>query len=185
MEVDNTENYIVFDIETTGLEPWRASKVTCICAKDSDGNVFSEVGASETRIIDRFIKWLDDYEANEWLLVTKGGDHFDIPFICARQIRISHDDKRPPFPLLSFRHFDLSKKLKNKYISLQDMATILGIPGKLGTGLGAISLFNEGKYDELKKYCLQDVELTEYIFNHWRGKDVAIPGQTGFSATPI
>jgi len=119
-------------------------------------------------------------------LVTKGGDHFDIPFVCTRQIRISQDDRRPPFPLLSFRHFNLSKQgLKNKYITLDDMATILRIPGKMGSGFGAIKLFNEGKYDELKKYCMKDVEITEYIFNFWRGKNVPVPGETGFSATPI
>jgi len=34
------DNYIVFDIETTGLKPWFGNQVTCICAKDNNQNTF-------------------------------------------------------------------------------------------------------------------------------------------------
>jgi DNA polymerase III alpha subunit (gram-positive type) len=35
------KNYLVFDVETTGLRPTE-KKITCICAKDNEGNWFYE-----------------------------------------------------------------------------------------------------------------------------------------------
>ena len=40
------ENYIVFDIETTGLRP-QESRITCICAKDSSGKKLEVCGAND------------------------------------------------------------------------------------------------------------------------------------------
>ncbi|PIP64223.1 hypothetical protein COW96_03725 [Candidatus Roizmanbacteria bacterium CG22_combo_CG10-13_8_21_14_all_33_16] len=36
---------------------------------------------------------------------------------------------------------------------------------KTGHGLQAISYYKEGKWDELKKYCLDDVLLTKELFD--------------------
>ena len=38
--------------------------------------------------------------------------------------------------------------------------------GKSGHGLEAIRLFRQGKMDELKKYCLDDVRLTKEIYEY-------------------
>lgn len=40
--------------------------------------------------------------------------------------------------------------------------------GKSGDGLQAIRLYEQGKIDELKKYCLDDVRLTRDLFLHGR-----------------
>ena len=37
---------------------------------------------------------------------------------------------------------------------------------KSGSGMDAISLFQEGKMDELKRYCLDDVRLTKEIYDY-------------------
>lgn len=36
--------------------------------------------------------------------------------------------------------------------------------GKIATGLDAIKYYNEGRWDELKEYCLKDVEVTKDVF---------------------
>lgn len=41
----------------------------------------------------------------------------------------------------------------------------LGV-GKIGSGLNAIRLWRAGHIDELKKYCLKDVELTRDIYDY-------------------
>ena len=38
--------------------------------------------------------------------------------------------------------------------------------GKIGTGLGAIEYWEQGKIDELKKYCLKDVEITRDVYEY-------------------
>jgi len=63
----------------------------------------------------------------------------------------------------SYDHFDLHEITK-KWISLDDMARIIGCKLKTGTGKGAIQLWKERKIDELIKYCAQDVEVTEEVY---------------------
>ena len=39
---------------------------------------------------------------------------------------------------------------------------------KSGSGIDALSLFQEGKIEELKRYCLDDVRLTKEVFDYGR-----------------
>lgn len=60
---------------------------------------------------------------------------------------------------------DLQQKLGHR-IGLDAIATAtLGI-GKTGHGLDAIRYYREGKMDELKKYCLNDVKVTKDVFEY-------------------
>ncbi len=53
-------------------------------------------------------------------------------------------------------------------ISLNSLAkATLGLE-KSGTGIQAIDLFAQGKLEELKKYCLKDVEITYKLYQHAR-----------------
>ena len=79
---EKTRNEIVVDIETTGLLPWYGDKVTCICARDSNGDTFSEVNEIESELLDKFIDWLSDKEDYSW--ISFNGKQFDIPFIMTR-----------------------------------------------------------------------------------------------------
>jgi len=72
-------------------------------------------------------------------------------------------------------------------LKLDDLAqATLGV-GKSGTGLDAVRFWQEGKLEELKKYCLQDVAVTRQLYEHGRmhgsvhyvdrfkGEKIAIP----------
>lgn len=51
-------------------------------------------------------------------------------------------------------------------IGLDSIASAtLGI-GKTATGLDAIKFYNEGRWDELKKYCLNDVKVTKEVLDY-------------------
>jgi len=39
---------------------------------------------------------------------------------------------------------------------------------KSGSGIDALALFQEGKWEELKRYCLDDVRLTKEVFDYGR-----------------
>lgn len=41
----------------------------------------------------------------------------------------------------------------------------LGV-GKIGTGLNAVRLWRNGQIEDLKKYCLKDVELTKQVYDY-------------------
>ncbi len=57
-----------------------------------------------------------------------------------------------------------AKKYLGRKINLESIAQgTLGL-GKSGTGLDAIRLWQDEQIEELKKYCLKDVELTKDIY---------------------
>jgi hypothetical protein len=51
-------------------------------------------------------------------------------------------------------------------VSLQSLAEGTFKDSKSGSGWNAIRLFRDGRMDELKKYCLDDVRLTKRIFDY-------------------
>ncbi|KKU93738.1 MAG: hypothetical protein UY26_C0005G0002 [Candidatus Jorgensenbacteria bacterium GW2011_GWA1_48_13] len=63
-------------------------------------------------------------------------------------------------------------------ISLSRLAEAnLGV-GKTGHGSEAIGLYEEGKIDELKKYCLKDVELTKQLYDiYLKEKELLVPSK--------
>jgi len=161
----NNEKFVVFDIETTGLNPWYGNRVTCICAKDSDGKCFESYvpeqqhqDLAEKEVIEGFCRWL--YKRCDWILISKNGKMFDVPFLCSRANILDANDWGV---LLDMEHIDLQEATERR-VSLKDMATLLGCENKSGSGKEAIKLWNDGEYMKLKDYCMQDVEVTQQIF---------------------
>ena len=73
-----------------------------------------------------------------------------------------------PGDIDGFSQFDILEDIREKIgrrIALNDV--IYGTFGekKSGHGLMAIDYYREGKWDELKKYCLDDVMLTKKLFD--------------------
>ncbi|MBW1796130.1 MAG: ribonuclease H-like domain-containing protein [Deltaproteobacteria bacterium] len=164
----DSKKYIVLDIETTGLLPWYGDRITCICAKDSDGKKFSSTRKDERALIDSFLEWLNAKHGNKhYLLITKNGKCFDIPFIMAR-IALMKELTEAEKAILNCDHFDLEEITYGR-ISLNDTARLLKCTPKSGTGEHAIELWEEGRYHELKAYCMQDVETTEEVYLKWLG----------------
>lgn len=64
----------------------------------------------------------------------------------------------------SFDILDDIKKKIGKRLALNDLIWATLGKKKTGHGLQAIELFKEGKWEDLKKYCLDDVMLTKELF---------------------
>ena len=110
-------------------------------------------------------------------LITKNGKGFDIPFIMTRyclNYGLAPGDNE--LDLLKIPHLDI-QEITSKRIHLQTMAELLNCAPKSGTGMNAIKLWNEGRYDELREYCSQDVDITEEVFLKWR--DLQYDEKTG------
>jgi len=157
---------VVFDIESTGLLPWYGDRITCICAKDSNGNRFGMVDEDEQKLIDSFLNWIGQRSYKEFFVITKNGKQFDIPFILARLAKKNSRGQKNGLFILDYEHFDL-QEITDKPISLNNMAKLLNCILKSATGNDAIKLWKERKYDELKAYCAQDVDTTEEIYLKW------------------
>lgn len=67
-----------------------------------------------------------------------------------------------------FSKFDILDDIKNKIgrrISLNEVINATLSKKKSGHGLMAIDYYRQGKIEELKKYCLDDVMLTKELFD--------------------
>jgi len=69
--------------------------------------------------------------------------------------------KLPQFDIL-----DDIKRIIGKRVGLNDVAFATNNEKKTGHGLMAIDYYKEGKWDELEKYCLSDVMVTQRLFDY-------------------
>ncbi len=65
------------------------------------------------------------------------------------------------FDILEIVHKRLGFRVKLDNLAHATLGT-----GKSGDGLKAIQLYREGKIEELRDYCLDDVRITRDIYNH-------------------
>lgn len=85
--------------------------------------------------------------------------HFDLPVL---QPYISWNLKELP-SLDLMNDVELSAGFR---ISLDNLAQNTFGASKSGDGMQAIRWYKEGKIEEIKKYCLKDVELTKNLYEH-------------------
>ena len=97
------------------------------------------------------------------LLVGFNSRKFDLPIL---QHYMRFDLKNLP----QLDIMDELVKVLGHRVSLESVATATLGTGKSGSGLDAIRFFREGKMEELKKYCLDDVRITKDIFEYGAAK---------------
>ncbi len=68
------------------------------------------------------------------------------------------------FPVLDL--LDDIEKARGHRVSLDSVARATVKEGKSGDGAEALVLFKEGRMEELKKYCLDDVRLTKNVYEY-------------------
>ena len=69
--------------------------------------------------------------------------------------------KVPSFDILEEVHRNLGFRVKLDNIAHATLGT-----GKSGDGLKAIKLYREGRIEELRSYCLDDVKITQEIYEY-------------------
>jgi DEAD/DEAH box helicase domain-containing protein len=100
----------------------------------------------------QFFRRLEDCD----LIIGFNNKGFDDPVVSAVFPEIT---KVPSFDILEQVHKSLGFRIKLDNIA----AATLGY-GKSGDGLKAVRLYAEGKIDELREYCLDDVKITKEIY---------------------
>lgn len=73
------------------------------------------------------------------------------------------------FDIYSVPCLDLLTEIEavlNHRIKLEDVAQATLGAGKSGSGLEAIRLFKNGQWDDLSKYCLDDVKITKQLYDY-------------------
>jgi len=96
---------------------------------------------------------------NASYVIGYNSDSFDLPVLQAYY----------PGNILALSTFDLLEDIRIKIgrrLSLNDVAAATLGKKKSGHGLMAIDYYKEGKMEELKKYCLDDVLITKELFEY-------------------
>ncbi|QQR82670.1 ribonuclease H-like domain-containing protein [Candidatus Campbellbacteria bacterium] len=149
---------VVFDIETR--------------------NIFDDVGKNDPALLDISIVGVYDYETDTytsyaqeefpalWALLERAdvligfnSDHFDIPLL----------NKYFPGELTALKSIDIMTSIKDalgRRLSLNNVAgATLGLK-KSADGLQAYQWWKEGRVQEIRDYCLQDVKVTKDLYEH-------------------
>lgn len=117
--------------------------------KNNQGQVFVEHELSSLFPILEAASYIIGYNINS----------FDIPVLQGYYPgRVDH-----------FQTFDILDDIKEKLgrrLALNDIVYATFGKKKSGHGLMAIDYYKEGKWEELKKYCLDDVLLTKELFDY-------------------
>jgi DEAD/DEAH box helicase domain-containing protein len=135
---DNERNFEAIDISVVGVYSYARNEYKCFRE-----NEMTELAACIS---------------NAARLVGFGINRYDIPIL----------NRYVPMNLWRMERFDILDEIERatgERISLNRLAKInLGI-GKSGHGSQAIFLYREGRIEELKAYCLQDVRITKELYD--------------------
>lgn len=152
-------NIVVYDIETQrafdevgGREHFTKLGISLLGAFDYASGEFATYEEGE---LVRFEERL----RRRPLLVGFNSRRFDTPIL---QVHLGLDLKRlPQLDLME----EMVKALGHR-VSLESVASATLGEGKTGSGLDAIRYYREGRMEELKSYCLEDVRITRDLFEY-------------------
>lgn len=149
---------ITFDIETKNTSAVRGRvdpaemELTVVAIHDSETDEYSSYFKEELPKLWPIIERAD-------VLIGFNSDTFDIPIL----------NRYYPGDLSKIRSLDLLvevQKTLGRRIRLQLLAEATLGRGKAGSGLKAVDWWAEGKYEEVRKYCIEDVRITRDLYDY-------------------
>ncbi|MEX2340753.1 MAG: ribonuclease H-like domain-containing protein [Candidatus Paceibacterota bacterium] len=150
--------YVVFDLETQnifsdvgGSDPANLD-ISVGCFYDSQTDLYTAVTVDELSTVWPILEHAD-------VLVGYNSNHFDIPLL----------NKYYPGNLLDIKSIDLLESIRaslGRRLRLDSVAQATIGAKKTADGLQAVRWWREGKIQEIKRYCLQDVKVTKEIFEY-------------------
>jgi DEAD/DEAH box helicase domain-containing protein len=149
-------NKIVFDIETQNTfsevdNDFRKLKVSVVSIYEYATDKYQSFTEKELVHLWPIFEKAD-------LLIGYNSEHFDLPVLNNYYLG----------DLLKFPHLDLLKRIKDSLgmrLKLDDVAFATLDIGKSSDGLQAVRWYREGKIEEIKKYCEQDVRVTKGVYD--------------------
>ncbi len=150
--------YVIFDLETqntfqdVGSSDPAALDISVISLYDVGTDRYTTVALEELSTVWPILEHAD-------ALVGYNSNHFDIPIL----------NKYYPGDLTRIKSIDLLEEIKKslgRRLRLDSVAEATVGAKKSASGLEAVRWWREGKIDEIKKYCEQDVRVTKKVFDY-------------------
>ena len=151
---------LCFDIETTGLDAAR-DEVTMICTQDVQTGTrksynFGVLSHNDEPSAELVCAVIDDFEQADCLCAFNG-IRFDLPFM--QQALKIHEDIITRWVLKTVDPLEFLRLSGHRTSSLDKICTHNNIPSKSSTGLQAVQMASDGRWEELQMYCEQDVAI--------------------------
>ena len=155
------ENALVLDLETqksfkevgkSKAQSLERLKISVVGVYDYSTKKFETYLESDMMILEKRLKDVD-------LLIGFNIRRFDMPVLAPYLFM-----KADAIPVLDL--LDDIEEVRGHRASLNSIAKPTLNANKSGSGLEAITLFKENRWDELKRYCLDDVRLTRDIYEY-------------------
>jgi len=152
-------NHIILDIETQNLFSDVGGKENLAKLLLSVAGVYSYANNSFLTFIDKELPAFENLLKKTDLIIGFNINHFDLPVL---QKYLSIDlTKIPTLDIM-----DEVVNVMGHRVSLNDLVINTLGKRKSASGLLAVDYFKQGRMDELKKYCLDDVRLTRDLYEH-------------------
>ncbi|HEX8591159.1 MAG TPA: ribonuclease H-like domain-containing protein [Candidatus Paceibacterota bacterium] len=149
---------ITFDIETRNTTSFRGRL-------DASGLELTVVGVHDSET-DEYTSYLRDELNQLWPLLERAyalvgynSDAFDIPIL----------NRYYPGDLSRIRSVDIMvevQKVLGRRLRLDSLAQATLGRGKSGDGLKAVEWWEQGLFEKVREYCIEDVRLTRQLFDH-------------------
>jgi hypothetical protein len=147
---------LAFDLETTGVEI-NTDLIMCAAVYDPDAGIEKYFIFPLGDDPEEFMKLLDQADR----LCAFNGARFDIPLI---EKRFQPAASRVSAWRLKLHDvYEACKLALDITFTLDSLLELNGIPGKTGTGLEAVQLAIDEKWEFLGDYCLNDTKKTHHV----------------------
>ena len=155
---DASQTTIVFDIESTGLN--KTDKVTVICTEEFETGkkrVYNFCKATSNADRQLLIDTLTSEFDAATSLCAYNGIRFDLPFM--------QNDLRIPAKKITewvLKTSDILEQLRlreSTVCKLDHLCEINNLATKSSDGCAAVRMAREGQWEELEKYCANDVHI--------------------------
>jgi len=152
-------NRIVLDIETQNLFSDVGGKENLAKLLLSVAGVYSYANNNFLTFAESEMPAFESLLRKTDLIIGFNINHFDLPVL---QKYLSIDlSKIPTLDIMD----EVVNAMKHR-VSLDDLVINTLGKKKSANGLLAVDYFRQGRMDELKKYCLDDVRLTKDLYEH-------------------
>jgi len=151
-------NYVIFDLETqnifqdVGSNDPAALDISVGSFYETATNTYTTVSIDELEKVWPILERAD-------ALVGYNSNHFDIPLL----------NKYYPGDLTQIKSIDILESIRlslGRRLRLDNVAKATVGAKKSADGLQAVRWWREGKLNEIKKYCEQDVQVTKKVFDY-------------------
>ena len=152
-------NRIVLDIETQNLFADVGGKENLTKLSLSMAGVYSYTDNAFLTFTESEVPEFEKLLKNTNLVIGFNTNHFDLPIL----------QKYFSFDLSKIQSLDIMEDVINSVghrVSLDDLLTNTLNAKKSANGLLAVQYWREGRIEELRKYCLNDVRLTRDLYEH-------------------